>query len=234
MVFEFGTPVPSTPAAPLFSDDPLIRQPKVASFTHGFHQPAFVRPSAAVAYRVVTSARRWTRPYRVPRRLLRVGGDLLFCFCLHRGRVDPTAYSRFSMFGPSVVLAPTMASADFCMRIPTPLDVGSTRHTCRSPRVLRTHLHAYACRIYVVAFRTSMGFDDFGHLTPLRRLVSASCSSGQRFAFGFLQIRSHPRHPCRSANSSPCRASRGLSPPSECALPGAHKKRGGESNPAPF
>ncbi|MAE20836.1 MAG: hypothetical protein CMK92_00225 [Pseudomonas sp.] len=25
---------------------------------------------------------------------------------------------------------------------------------------------------------------------------SASCSSGQPFASGFLQIRSHPRHPC--------------------------------------
>mgnify|MGYP001581254982 CR=1 FL=1 len=97
--------------------------------------------------------------------------------------------------------------------------------SCRSPRVLRTHLHAYACRIYVVAFRTSMGFDDIGHLTPLRRLISASCSSGQRFAFGFLQISSHPEHPCRSANSSPCRASRGLSPPSKCALPGAPNKR---------
>jgi hypothetical protein len=68
-----------------------------------------------------------------------------------------------------------------------------------------------------------LGFDDIGHLTRLRRLISASCSSGQRFAFGFLQIRSRPRHPCRSANSSPCRASRGLSPPSKCALPGAHR-----------
>ncbi|PKF25182.1 hypothetical protein CW309_17785 [Pseudomonas hunanensis] len=26
--------------------------------------------------------------------------------------------------------------------------------------------------------------------------LSASCSSGQHFASGFLQIRSHPRHPC--------------------------------------
>ncbi|SIO60218.1 hypothetical protein SAMN05444172_4174 [Burkholderia sp. GAS332] len=64
-----------------------------------------------------------------------------------------------------------------------------------------------------------------GHLTPLRRLISASCSSGQRFAFGFLQIRGRPRHPCRSANTSPCRACRGLSPLSECALPGAPNKK---------
>ena len=73
-----------------------------------------------------------------------------------------------------------------------------------------------------------LGFDDIGRLARLRRLVSASCSSGQRFAFGFLQIRSRPRHPCRSANSSPCRASRGLSPPSKCALPGAPKKNASE------
>jgi hypothetical protein len=69
------------------------------------------------------------------------------------------------------------------------------------------------------------GFDDIGRLTPLQRLLSASCSSGQRFAFGFLQIRSCPRHPCRSANSSLCRATSGLAPPSRCVLPGAPKKR---------
>lgn len=40
------------------------------------------------------------------------------------------------------------------------------------------------------------GFDLFGCLTPMRRLVSASCSSGQRFASGFLQTRSRPRNPC--------------------------------------
>jgi hypothetical protein len=31
---------------------------------------------------------------------------------------------------------------------------------------------------------------------PRRAASSASCSSGQQFASGFLQIRSHPRHPC--------------------------------------
>jgi uncharacterized membrane protein len=32
--------------------------------------------------------------------------------------------------------------------------------------------------------------------------------------------------PCRSANTSPCRGCRGLTPPSECALPGAHQEKG--------
>ena len=32
-----------------------------------------------------------------------------------------------------------------------------TRQTARSPRVLRTHLHAYACRIYDAAYRANFG-----------------------------------------------------------------------------
>ncbi|QAY85196.1 hypothetical protein CUN61_14850 [Pseudomonas arsenicoxydans] len=31
---------------------------------------------------------------------------------------------------------------------------------------------------------------------PAAPPLSACCSSGQHFASGFLQIRSHPRHPC--------------------------------------
>src|SRR5665647_558615 len=37
------------------------------------------------------------------------------------------AFSR-ALFGSPPCPQPTMPSADFCMRIPTPLDVGSTRH----------------------------------------------------------------------------------------------------------
>ena len=127
---------------------------------------------------------------------------------------------------------PTMASADFWRCIPTPLDVGSTRHTARSPRVLRTHLHAYACRIYVAAFHASIGLYRYWPAHPATPPRSASCSSGQRFAFGFLPIRSRPRHPCRSANTSPCRVCRGLSPPSTCALPGAHRVGDGVTSAA--
>src|SRR2546425_13338409 len=70
-------------------------------------------------------------------------------------------------------------------------------------------------------------FEDIGLLIQLARLLCDSCSSGQRFACGFLQIPPRDGHPCRPANYSPCRASRGLSPPSKSALPGAHKKKGG-------
>ena len=65
------------------------------------------------------------------------------------------------------------------------------------------------------------------------RHVCGSCSSGQRFACGFLQIPPHGGHPCRPANSSHCRACRGLSPPSQRALPGAHRKKGGKASAFP-
>jgi hypothetical protein len=68
------------------------------------------------------------------------------------------------------------------------------------------------------------GFDDSGLLTHGDRLVCDSCSSDQCFAFGFLQIPPHDGHPCRSANRSPCRAGRGLSPPSR---PGRPPQRAG-------
>jgi len=74
----------------------------------------------------------------------------------------------------------------------------------------------------------SVQVSDFEELCLLirhGRLVCDFCSSGQRFAFGFLQIPPRDGHPCRSANSSPCRACRGLAPPSERALPGAQRQK---------
>src|SRR5262249_11039995 len=103
----------------------------------------------------------------------------------------------------------------------------------RSPRVLRTHLLAYACWIYVAAFRARIGLCIYWPAYPAAPPLSASCSSGQRFAFSFLQIPPRGGHPCCSANTSPCRVCRGLSPPSECALPGAPKKRGRFAAPSP-
>ena len=119
-----------------------------------------------------------------------------------------------------------MASADFCHVIRAPRGALShLRQHGRSPRVLRTHLPAYACRIYVTVFRASTGLCVSLPAHPTVLPLSASCSSGQRFACSFLQIPPRDGHPCRSANTSPCRVCRGLAPPSECALPGAPIKR---------
>jgi len=53
-----------------------------------------------------------------------------------------------------------MPSADFCIFFPSPLSGGSPDYSgqsCRPPRVMRSHLHAYARRIYAQAFRTGIG-----------------------------------------------------------------------------
>ena len=75
-----------------------------------------------------------------------------------------------------------MASADFWHSISAPLDADSTRQSVRSPRVLRTHRHAYACRIYAASFCTSIGLCISWPAHPNASPLSASCSSGQRFA----------------------------------------------------
>jgi hypothetical protein len=55
------------------------------------------------------------------------------------------------------VAEPPMPSADFCQSILSPLDDSSTRLIDRSPRVMRTFIHAYACHINVQAFRVGIG-----------------------------------------------------------------------------
>ena len=146
---------------------------------------------------------------------------------LHSRQVRPFAAG----IGP----AATMASADFWRSISTPLDADSTRQIARSPRVLRTHLHAHLRRIYAASFRVSIGLQRYSPPHPDAPPLSASCSSNQRFACGFLQIPSRPGHPGRPANTSPYRACRGLAPPSECALPGRTKAKGpGACTPGPL
>jgi hypothetical protein len=76
----------------------------------------------------------------------------------------------------------------------------------------------------------SVQVSDFEFISPLIQhgcLLCGFCSSGQRFACGFLQIPPRGGHPCRPANTSPCRVCGGLSPPSRCALPGAPNKNPG-------
>ncbi len=94
-------------------------------------------------------------------------------------------------------------------------------HPCRSPRVLRTHLHAYACRIYSASFCASIGLCRNSPAHP-------NASPHIRFLFvrpalclGLPSDSQSPTTPLPSANTSPCRVCRGLSPPSKCALPGA-------------
>ena len=118
-------------------------------------------------------------------------------------------------FSPSVCgNKPTTASADFYHPIPTPRDVSSQWQADRSPKVMRVTFPLIpAASTSAVSVQVS-GFEDIGLLTHCDRLLCDFCSSGQCFAFSFLQIPPHDGHPCRSANRSPCRVDSGLSPPS--------------------
>ena len=110
-----------------------------------------------------------------------------------------------------------MASADFCPPIPPPHDGDSQWQVDRPPRVMcATFPLIPAASTSAVSVQVS-GFEDIGLLTHCDRLVCDSCSSGQCFACGFLQIPPHGGHPCRPANRSPCRVDRGLTPPSHTA-----------------
>lgn len=116
-----------------------------------------------------------------------------------------------------------MTSADFSYLFPSSPADGSTWHGMRSPRVRRTVLHAYPHRIYNIPSVQVLGFEDMCLLSRSVCLLCGFCSSRQRFACGFLQTSPHGGSPYHSASSSPCRACRGLSPPSRCNMPGAHK-----------
>ncbi len=187
-------------------------------------------PCAALRFRFSTSRRTSlsTRhdPRQVPPVYLRAGLTFV-SFCFVDSHRDLLSYSRVSCLALHSALAkliwPLLTSGGSSQRLTTPV---ALRQTTRSPRVLRTHLHAYLCRIYAAASVQVSGFACIGLLTPLRRLLSAGCSSEQRFASSFLRIPPRDEHPCCSANTSPCRVCRGLSPPSECALPGAPKANG--------
>src|SRR5262245_61237955 len=65
-----------------------------------------------------------------------------------------------------------------------------------------------------------LGFGYLSLLTQSSRLLCGSCSSGQRFAYSFLQIPPRGGHPCCSANDSPCRVRKGLSPSSKYTMSG--------------
>ncbi len=120
-----------------------------------------------------------------------------------------------------------MTSADFCLFFPKSLNLGSSTLLANkqiSPGIAHTpsrlclpHLRpSLPCR-----YRT---LKILANSSAVIRLLCGFCSSSQRFACGFLQISSRDEHPCRPANSSPCRVCKELSSSRVCALPGAPKK----------
>ncbi len=99
--------------------------------------------------------------------------------------------------------ATTMASADFCRPIVTPRDVASPWAGRQiSQGKTRDFPPTYPPHIRRLD-PDDIGLQVYAPPRPSRRrLVCGSCSSGQEFAFRFLQIPRRHGHPCGSARSS--------------------------------
>ena len=139
-------------------------------------------------------------------------------------------------FGPSSkkLLRPLLTSVRPSRHLSGPVAHGRPN---RSPRVIR------ATFLLMPVGSTSQrsvqvsGFGDYGHLTPLRRLIRFLFVR-PAFCLGLPSDSQSPATPLPLANTSPCRVCRGLSPPSHLldhhsqagcanaqrAMPGAHKK----------
>ena len=105
-------------------------------------------------------------PRQVPPVVLRTGHTCV-CFCFtvsHRGLLSYFRVSRLALHSASAKLIwPLLTSGDSSQRLTTPVALWQNT---RSPRVLRTHFHAYACRIYVTAFRASFGLRRYSPSCP--------------------------------------------------------------------
>ena len=127
---------------------------------------------------------------------------------------SPTRGSSCSALGAEVnrpLLWPWLTSDGPSRRLSTPVALWQTT---RPPRVRRATFTLMPAASTTTPSVQVLGFKDNCLLTRCGRLICDSCSSGQCFAYSFLQILPRGRHPCRSANRSPCRAGRELSPPS--------------------
>jgi len=210
----------STPAAPLFA---TTRRYASCMLLRSTTRSMSVRSSDFVCSPVAVPASAPAcdcpafRAVRSPRAAL--ASASASSACIEIGR--PTLGIACSGLRPCNLLCPRLTSGSASRRLSTPV---ASQHAARSPRVLHSHLHAHARRIYAAAFRTRFGLGRF-------RTAHPAASPPIRFLFVApalcLRLPSDsqsPATPLPSANTSPCRVCRGLAPPSNCALPGAPKK----------
>ena len=134
----------------------------------------------------------------------------------------PPPYVRAFCHRSPDILCPLLTSAVLSHRLSTTVAHGRTADLPGYCALTFTLMPGTCTPVSAVQV---LDFEDIGLLIRHERLLCASCSSGQRFACGFLQIPPHDGHPCRLANDSPCRGHRRLALLSECALPGAPTKK---------
>jgi hypothetical protein len=141
---------------------------------------------------------------------------------LHRFASRSSVLLSASLFGPSAP-SPTMASADFCNRIREPCDPRSlTARLQISPGIAHppSRLCASDIRHRVpYMYWASHFYACLPHGAASIRFLCVAPT----FCFRLPSDSRSPEKPLPSANTCPCRLCRGLSPPSECALPGARR-----------
>ena len=187
------TAIPSTPAAPLFATTRRYASHMLLrSTTHSISVRSSDFVCSPLAAHASAPAHALPAFRAVRSRRAALASASASSACIEIGR--PTLGVAGSGLRPCGLLCPLLTSGGASRRLSTPV---AQRHAARSPRVLRTYLHAYARRIYAVAFRTRIGLCMFwpacpacvaSYPLPVRR-ASALPS-------GFLPIRGRPRHRC--------------------------------------
>ena len=94
----------------------------------------------------------------------------------------------------------------------------------RPPRVRAYSFSPSTCHIYYLMFRVVIGLQFVVQPYPHLVALCDFCSSGQRFAYTFLQIPPHDGHPWRSAMTFPLLGGLGTFTHENTPMPGAHKK----------
>ena len=115
--------------------------------------------------------------------------------------------------GSEQLLRPLLTSVRPSRHLSVPVARGRPN---RSPRVIRATFLLMPVGYTSQRSVQVSGFGDYGHLTPLRRLIRFLFVR-PAFCLGLPSDSQSPATPLPSANTSPCRVCRGLSPPSRQA-----------------
>ena len=162
-----------------------------------------------------------------------------------RIRASQPYYPALSRANPGSVVGPSAASAGLLCPLhgsATPLDAPCRllgRHTLavRPPRV-RTPTFPLMPAAYTSALSVQvLDFESFGPLIQRGCLLCGSCSSGQRFVSGFLQIPPRDGHPCLQLTVPPAGPVEDLACSAHAAPPGvspcrAQQEKGCRETPA--
>ena len=139
---------------------------------------------------------------------------------VHRDSYAVRSASTFRSWPCDLFLCPLLTSGEASRCLSTPV---AGRHRARPPRVLSRHFHTYC-------------LSDLRTGVPCKYRASRNVACSPRWVASYpLPVRQASALPSGSLQTrsprNPCRACRGLSPPSRCALPGGPTKKRAPKRP---